>query len=89
VLKAAKANRDQLQKKLFPISAQDTRRKMHLVIRVQTEAKTPFDFIELCSSDVAATQETIASDSHREGQERTFASQTFNAISKALLAVSA
>jgi len=47
-----------------------------------------YDFVELCASDLAASQEISASETREAERDRTFASQSFNSLSKALISVS-
>lgn len=67
------------------------KRKSHLVVRVIPESNlhttSSFDFVELCGSDLAASQDVVASETRESERDRKFASKTFNSLSKSLVAL--
>ena len=63
------------------------RRKSHLIVRITPEDMqgAVIDFVELCGSDLAAQSES-ATNSREQEKDRKFATESFNEMSKLLVA---
>ena len=46
-----------------------------------------YDFVELCSSDLAANSDITASETRESEKDRIFASTSFNSLSKSLISI--
>lgn len=86
VFKVAQQNRE-FSAEQIGIEPADLRYKSHLIVRITPETMkgSSIDFVELCSSDLAANSE-IATNSREQERGRQFATESFNSLSKVIIA---